>query len=74
MMTNTLMKNHKGGIYGQLRSLANPDNRGNVRTAVDFRNVYSTVLDRWLDGDGSGIVGSSFPDLGFLHGPTHHDA
>ncbi|MFT7598258.1 MAG: hypothetical protein ACI8TP_001179 [Acidimicrobiales bacterium] len=59
----------KGGFYGGIPSLANPDNRGNIRTAVDYRNVYSNVLDSWLKADGSGIVGQSFGDLGFLSGP-----
>ena len=60
----------KGGRYGAMHSMAESDERGNIRTAVDFRNVYSNVLDRWLDADGSDIVGANYADLGFLESPS----
>ncbi len=36
-----------GGLYGQQPDLGNLDN-GNLRYTVDFRSVYTTVLERWL--------------------------
>lgn len=60
----------KGGRYGAMHSMSESDDRGNIRTAVDFRNVYANVLDRWLDADGASIVGANFADLGFLHSPA----
>jgi hypothetical protein len=34
---------------------------------TDFRSVYSTLLDKWLpDGNSTAVLGSAFPNLGFL--------
>ena len=38
----------KGGFYGEPPSLTNLDN-GNLRYTTDFRSVYATVLERWLE-------------------------
>ena len=37
-----------GGLYGEQPSLTNLDNNKNLVRTVDFREVYSTVLDGWL--------------------------
>jgi uncharacterized protein (DUF1501 family) len=37
-----------GGLYGEQPSLVNLDKNKNLIRTVDFREVYSTVLDRWL--------------------------
>ena len=59
----------RGGFYGSMPPLNSPDRHGNLSTTVDFRQVYETVIDRWLAADGSSVVGQSFGDLGFLAGP-----
>lgn len=58
----------RGGIYGEQPSLApiDLDNAGNMKYNVDFRAVYATILDRWLGGDSSIILGGHFEDVGFL--------
>jgi uncharacterized protein (DUF1501 family) len=58
----------KGGLYGTYPSLAatDLDNAGNLRHNVDFRAVYSTILDRWLGVDSSTILGGTFENIGFL--------
>jgi uncharacterized protein (DUF1501 family) len=37
-----------GGLYGEQPSLINLDSNKNLIRSVDFREVYSTVLDGWL--------------------------
>ncbi len=37
----------KGGLYGQAPALARLDGNGNLPHAVDFRELYATVLERW---------------------------
>jgi uncharacterized protein (DUF1501 family) len=37
-----------GGLYGEQPSLTALDKNKNLIRTVDYREVYSTVLDRWL--------------------------
>ena len=57
-----------GGIYGSQPSLAplDLDDAENMKFAVDFRSIYSTVLDRWLGGDSNRVLGKQFDNLGFI--------
>ena len=45
--------------------MANLDN-GNLRYHTDFRSVYATILEGWLQTDSTPILGQKFPKLGFL--------
>lgn len=59
----------KGGLYGAQPSLEATalDRAGNMVFTTDFRSVYSTILDKWLpDGNSTAVLGSAFPNLGFL--------
>jgi uncharacterized protein (DUF1501 family) len=38
----------KPGLIGQTPSLADIQN-GDLKTSIDFRNVYATLLRHWLD-------------------------
>ncbi|MEW6127631.1 MAG: DUF1501 domain-containing protein [Acidobacteriota bacterium] len=57
-----------GGFYGQQPSLAalELDAGGNPKHHVDFRSVYSTILNRWLGADARAILGAQYEDVGFL--------
>jgi len=55
----------KGGVYGTHPSLDDLDN-GNLRFGTDFRSVYATVLEKWLDRPSAPIVAGNFPTLGAL--------
>ncbi len=55
----------KGGFYGDMPSLANLD-AGNLRFTTDFRSVYATLLDRWLQADADALLGAHFDRLGFI--------
>ncbi|MHB8704054.1 MAG: DUF1501 domain-containing protein [Candidatus Tyrphobacter sp.] len=55
----------KGGIYGDAPSLA-ATNMGNVRFTTDFRNVYATVLERWLGRPSAPVLNGTFEQLALL--------
>ena len=55
-----------GGIYGEQPSLSDLDSAGNMKVKVDFRSVYSTILDKWLGADSQSILGAKYDNLGFL--------
>lgn len=40
----------RGGFYGDRPNLKDLDRDGNLPYSTDFRSVYSTVVQRWLDG------------------------
>lgn len=53
----------KGGLHGpnpNLQDLAD----GDVRFAIDFREVYATTLDRWMGGDSQLVLGRKFGHVG----------
>jgi uncharacterized protein (DUF1501 family) len=52
----------KGGLYGQHPSLDELDN-GNLRFTTDFRSVYATVLEKWLNRPSAPILNGSFAAL-----------
>lgn len=52
----------KGGWYGEPPDLKNLDN-GNLKFAVDFRSVYATVLEQWLQADSNAVLGARFNTL-----------
>lgn len=55
----------KGGVYGDHPDLARL-NAGNLAFTTDFRNVYATVLERWLGRPAAPIVGAGFGALPVL--------
>jgi uncharacterized protein (DUF1501 family) len=55
----------KGGFHGEAPSLTNLDN-GNLRFTTDFRSLYATILERWLQAPSKEILGEIFPQLDLL--------
>jgi uncharacterized protein (DUF1501 family) len=55
----------KGGLYGTYPSLSDLD-FGDLKYTTDFRSVYSTLLQGWLDAAPEQIVGGSFPTLALV--------
>ena len=57
----------KGGQYGEYPSRKAADlQQGDLVPNLDFRGVYSTILDDWLGLDAKPIVGGSFEKPDFL--------
>ncbi len=57
-----------GGLYGTFPNLNDLDG-GNTKWNVDFRQVYATLIDKWLIGSAGAhapILNGSFSTLGFL--------
>ncbi len=56
----------KKGLYGEMPNLGNLD-YGNLRYTVDFRSVYSTILNRWLEAPAKPLLGNrEFEEIPFL--------
>ncbi len=55
-----------GGLYGQAPQLNNLDGNGNIPFAVDFRSLYSTIIDQWWNGNSATVLGSKFAHLPIL--------
>ena len=57
----------KGGLYGEYPSLeANKLDEGDLQFNNDFRGLYATLLEKWMDLDSKPIVGGSFEQLEFI--------
>ena len=39
---------------------------GDLKYKVDFKNVYATVLNKWLKADDFKILGQKYEHLGFI--------
>lgn len=52
-----------GGLHGQQPSLTNLDNRGDMHHSMDFRSVYASILDDWLDADSNEVLGANYPSI-----------
>jgi uncharacterized protein (DUF1501 family) len=55
----------KGGMYGHYPSLTDLDD-GDLKYTTDFRRVYATLLDRWLNARSSTVLKNTFEPLAFL--------
>lgn len=56
----------KPGFYNDLASLDDLDSNGDLKYTVDFRSVYSTLLEKWFLVPKEPILGSSYPLLNIL--------
>ncbi|MCI0469020.1 MAG: DUF1501 domain-containing protein, partial [Nitrospirae bacterium] len=55
-----------GGIYGAEPNLSDLDSAGNLKYTIDFRQVYATMLNKWLalsESETAGILNGSFEPL-----------
>ena len=55
-----------GGLYGEAPDLTRLTTDGNPRHALDFRDVYATVLERWWDVDARNALGGRFAAVPFM--------
>lgn len=58
-------RNAKGGLYGETPSLSDLE-ADNLKTSLDFRQAYATVIDRWLGASSTSVLGAEFEPLDFL--------
>jgi len=55
----------RGGLIGQHPSLTDLD-QGDLKMAIDFRQVYATLLDQWLGVSSTQSLGGDFGQLALL--------
>ena len=53
------------GLLNSLPDLGDLD-EGDLKYKVDFKNVYATILDKWLRADDQAILGKEYLKLSFL--------
>jgi uncharacterized protein (DUF1501 family) len=57
----------KGGLYGEYPSLDQDKLlEGDLHFNNDFRGLYSTLLEKWMDLDAKPVVNGSFEQMAFL--------
>ncbi|WP_299014745.1 DUF1501 domain-containing protein [uncultured Polaribacter sp.] len=54
------------GFYNKLPDLSNLDKNGNLKHEIDFREIYATILDKWLAVDNKAILNKKFSNLNFI--------
>lgn len=55
----------KAGIYNEAPDLVNLDN-GDLKYKVDFREVYATLLDKWLNVNNQQVLNKKYSGLSFI--------
>lgn len=57
-----------GHVFGRVPALDSGmlDGGRNLAYHTDFRRVYATVIDQWLNGDSAAVLGGAFSHVGFL--------
>ena len=55
----------KPGLFGRQPSLDHLD-EGDLIHTTDFRSVYGTILDKWMQASAAKILGKNFPAIGFV--------
>lgn len=56
----------KAGIYNNLASLSDLDDNGDLKFELDFRTIYATVLNKWLEVNDKKVLNKSFFQLDFI--------
>ena len=62
-----LGENVKPGLHGVHPSLTDLD-QGDLKHAIDFRQVYATVLEKWMATSSRSLLGQGYPPLPLLRG------
>ena len=54
------------GFYNEVPNLSQLDDNGDIQHTIDFRSIYATILDKWLEVDDKTILNKSFSKLDFI--------
>ena len=57
----------KAGLVGKHPSLTDLDN-GDLKYGIDFRNVYASILENWLDTPSKPVLGQQFKAMPIFRG------
>ena len=62
--------NVRGSLQGEQPRFLDLDDNGNLKPQVDFRQVYATIIEKWLRADDQEILGKTYSQLPlFRRGP-----
>ncbi|MEW7292537.1 DUF1501 domain-containing protein [Aquimarina sp. 2304DJ70-9] len=56
----------KAGVYNEIPNLSDLDDNGDIKYSVDFRSVYASILNNWLEVNDQNILNANFKTLGFI--------
>lgn len=56
----------KQGLYNNMASLSDLDDNGDLKFEIDFRTIYATVLNKWLEVNDAKVLNKSFKQLEFI--------
>ena len=56
----------KKGFYNDAPNLLSLDKNGDIIHTVDFRSIYASILDKWLEVDEVSILNKTFRKLDFI--------
>jgi uncharacterized protein (DUF1501 family) len=59
----------RGGMHGTPPRLDRLDDDGHLEVTGDYRDVYATVLERWLAGDATELLGGTYRPLDLFRTP-----
>ena len=57
---------NKKGFYNEAPNLSNLDKNGDLIYQIDFREIYATILNNWLNVSENTILNNSFNKLNFI--------
>ena len=55
----------KKGVLNALPDLGDL-NEGDLKYKIDFKEVYATILNKWLNADANKILGAKYNSLDFI--------
>jgi len=56
----------KAGFYNSLADLSDLDDNGDLKYTIDFREIYATILDKWLNVNDAKILNKGYAKLQFI--------
>ncbi|MDN3665143.1 DUF1501 domain-containing protein [Algibacter miyuki] len=56
----------KQGLYNNMADLSHLDTNGDLKFEIDFRTIYATVLNQWLEVNDEKVLNKSFEQLHFV--------
>jgi uncharacterized protein (DUF1501 family) len=56
----------KPGFYNPMVDLSNLDTNGDLKYDIDFREIYTSVLNNWLDIDANKVIAKPFLGLNIV--------
>ncbi len=56
----------KQGFYNPMADLSNLDSNGDLKYDIDFREIYTSVLNNWLEVDASKVINKPFSGLNIV--------